>query len=162
MLGKNQNYLNLIFGITLLILIISGIFYFKSTLLKTRLQSNISIPNINNIKPKPLITETSTKEENQTTTTSTKKESSLENFAKCLSEKGVELYVLATCPYCNLQEQMFGDSLKYLKVIECTENQDICAQKQIFSVPTWILPNGERLVGLQTFEALSQKTGCQF
>ncbi|MGC8981711.1 MAG: hypothetical protein ACP5JU_02060 [Minisyncoccia bacterium] len=85
----------------------------------------------------------------------------LDNFAKCLREKGVELYVLKTCPHCAHQKEMFGSSLKYLNYIECSENMEICNQKQIEAVPTWILPNGERLLGVQPLEILSQKTGCK-
>jgi hypothetical protein len=98
------------------------------------------------------------KKESNTISTTT---SSLDNFAKCLSEKGVELYVLKTCPHCAHQKEMFGESLKYLKYIECSENYDLCTQKRIEAVPTWILPNGERLVGVQSLEVLSQKTGCK-
>jgi glutaredoxin len=98
------------------------------------------------------------KKENNTSSTTT---SPLDNFAKCLSEKGVELYVLKTCPHCAHQKEMFGESLKYLKYIECSENYDLCIQKGIEAVPTWILPNGERLLGVQPLEVLSQKTGCK-
>lgn len=93
--------------------------------------------------------------------TSPEKSNSLDSFTKCLTEKGVELYVMAWCPHCKHQKEMFGNSLKYLKLIECTQQQELCIQKGIEAVPTWILPNGERLLGVQDFDTLSQKTGCK-
>lgn len=176
MLNKNRQYIFLIFSTILLILIISGIFYFKQSSSPKKLQQvftnsnannlaksdNINIYNITTTKPKEILNKEENLIANGTEEKLSERNSSIENFAKCLTEKGVELYVLATCPYCNLQKQMFGDSLKFLKVIECSENQELCIQKNISVVPTWILPTGEKLTGLQNFEILSQKTSCQF
>ena len=83
----------------------------------------------------------------------------LDKFAKCLTERGATIYVIKTCSACNSQKKMFGDSLNYINLVECTENQHLCQEKGISRVPTWII-NGLPYVGVQSFERLSELTGC--
>ena len=83
----------------------------------------------------------------------------LDRFAKCLSEKGATIYVSAYCGHCKNQKEMFGDSLEYLNLVECTENQELCQEKGIVGVPSWII-NGVKYEGVQSFEKLSELTGC--
>ena len=83
----------------------------------------------------------------------------LDNFAKCLSDKGAILYVSQYCGACKKQKEMFGDSLTYINQVECTEKQELCKEKGIRAVPTWII-NGESYTGVQSFETLSSLTGC--
>jgi glutaredoxin len=85
--------------------------------------------------------------------------SDLDKFAKCLSEKGATVYVSQYCGHCKNQKEMFGDSLKYVNSVECTENQQLCQEKGITGVPTWII-NGLPYAGVQSFERLSELTGC--
>ena len=85
--------------------------------------------------------------------------SDLDKFAKCLAEKGATVYVSQYCGHCKNQKEMFGDSLKYLNLVECTENQQLCEEKGITGVPTWII-NGLPYAGVQSFERLSELTGC--
>jgi len=85
--------------------------------------------------------------------------SDLDKFAKCLTEKGATVYVSAYCGHCKNQKEMFGDSLKYVNSVECTENQQLCQEKGITGVPTWII-NSLPYAGVQSFERLSELTGC--
>ena len=85
--------------------------------------------------------------------------SNLDNFAKCLTENGATLYASQHCGACKSQKEMFGDSLKYIDHIECTENQQLCQENGIQFVPTWII-NGASYTGVQSFEKLSSLTGC--
>jgi len=82
-----------------------------------------------------------------------------DNFAKCLSEKGAVVYVSQYCGHCQNQKDMFGDSFKYVNSVECTENQQLCQERGIAGVPTWII-NGLPYAGVQSFERLSELTGC--
>ncbi len=128
-------------------------------------EKNIDLE-VKEIEPQELEKNLNSKNTNRTiestsSLNSTSTSNSLDNFAKCLTEKGVELYVSKTCPHCTKQKEMFGNSLLYLKYFDCLENPEICIKKSIEVVPTWILPNGERLLGVQSFEILSQKTGCK-
>jgi hypothetical protein len=56
---------------------------------------------------------------------------------------------------------MFSSSLQYLKYFDYLDNPEICIKKGVEVVPTWILPNGEKLLGVQSLEILSQKTECK-
>ena len=87
------------------------------------------------------------------------KTSSLDKFAKCLTEKGATLYASKYCGHCQNQKEMFGDSLNYINQVECTENQELCQQMGIQGVPTWII-DGKSYVGVQSLETLSSVTGC--
>ncbi len=86
-----------------------------------------------------------------------------EALAKCLADdKGAVLYVLPTCPYCINQKAAFGESVKYLKIVDCTQEQEICTEQGIQSVPAWIFDDGniQPLVGEYPLESLAGITGC--
>lgn len=89
----------------------------------------------------------------------------LDSFASCLQDKGVKFYGAFWCPHCQAQKALFGTSAKLLPYIECStpdgnsQNQT-CDALGIQSYPTWIFPNGARLVGEQTLADLSATTTC--
>lgn len=89
----------------------------------------------------------------------------LEGFAKCLAGKKISMYGSFFCSHCDDQKQMFGNSFQYIPYVECSipgsrEMTFSCRLAQIHHTPTWILGNGERLVGVQPLKTLSEKTGC--
>jgi len=81
-------------------------------------------------------------------------------FAQCFAQKNITMYGAEWCTHCQAQKKLFGDSFKYVPYIECPENTKLCLDKGIEGYPTWILQNGEKLVGEQTLEKLSQETSC--
>lgn len=88
-----------------------------------------------------------------------------DDFAKCLSDKGVKLYGASWCPHCQQQREAFGASQKYLDYIECStpdgkSQTAICKDSNITSYPTWELADGTRLVGTQSLTKLSEISGC--
>ncbi len=84
----------------------------------------------------------------------------LDEFAQCLSDKGVTMYGAEWCAHCQNQKKEFGDSFRLVSYVECPQNTQTCLEKGISGYPTWILPDGQKLVGEQELEKLSQKTGC--
>lgn len=88
-----------------------------------------------------------------------------DEFAGCLSEKGMVFYGAFWCPHCQAAKKMFGTSFKKLKSVECStadgqsQTQE-CRDAQIASYPTWIFADGSRLEGEKTFAELAEKTGC--
>ncbi len=86
-------------------------------------------------------------------------------LAQCLKDKGAVFYGAFWCPHCKAQKAEFGDAVPALPYVECS-NPDgnsqtaICQQKGVQSYPTWIFPDGSRLTGEQTLEALAAKVGC--
>lgn len=91
--------------------------------------------------------------------------SSLEEFAKCLFEKGMKFYGAEWCGWCKKQKELFGEDVEYLPYVECideeTEEMTVeCQEAGITGFPTWQLPNGELVSGFKTFEELSELSGC--
>lgn len=87
-----------------------------------------------------------------------------DSFAQCLSDAGAKFYGTFWCPHCKKQKELFQNSKK-LPYIECsTPNGQgqlkICADAGITSYPTWVFADSSQLSGKQTFENLSEKTGC--
>ena len=84
-----------------------------------------------------------------------------DDFAKCLTEKGIVVYGNDFCPYTAKQMNMFGNSNKYLKYIKCADNEDLCDIEGIKITPTWDI-NGKKYSGGQTFDKLSELSGCEW
>lgn len=76
-----------------------------------------------------------------------------DDFAKCLKEKGAVIYGAPWCKYTQEQKGMFGASVKYLDYRDFSERPDIKV------TPTWVI-NGKLYERVQSFEKLSELTGC--
>jgi len=89
---------------------------------------------------------------------------SYDDFAKCLGEKGAEMYGASWCPHCNNQKEMFGASFKYIKYFECAADDggqaQVCKNEEIKGYPTWKFSNGEKIEGEAKLSDLSSKSGC--
>lgn len=83
-----------------------------------------------------------------------------DNFAKCLTEKGVVIYGNDFCQYTTKQLNFFGKSKKYLNYIKCIENEALCDEKGVKITPTWEI-NGKTYPQVQTFEALAGYSECE-
>lgn len=82
-----------------------------------------------------------------------------DNFAKCLSAKGVTMYGTEWCSHCKNQKAMFGDSFKFVTYVECTTNQAACTAAGVTGYPTWVI-NGKAYPGEQSLQSLSTMAGC--
>lgn len=76
------------------------------------------------------------------------------------------MYGSFLCPHCEDQKKLFGSSSSYVPYVECSvpgkrELTFPCMVEQIRYTPTWIFADGERRTGLQSLQALSEKTGCR-
>ncbi len=83
-----------------------------------------------------------------------------DDFAKCLTGKGIEMYGKNSCAYCQKEKSDFGDSFKFINYVECSTDPNKCISKGINRLPTWIFPDGKKLEGLQGLEKLSAESGC--
>ena len=87
-------------------------------------------------------------------------------FASCTAARGAKMFGAYWCPHCQEQEEAFGSSFRYVDYVECGVKgnvhlqSDACKQAGIKHYPTWEFPDGSRVEGKQTFEFLSEKTGC--
>lgn len=83
-----------------------------------------------------------------------------DDFAKCLTGKGMEMYGKNSCSYCQKEKNNFGGSFKFINYIECSADPKKCIEKGANRLPTWIFPDGRKLEGLQGPEKLSEESGC--
>lgn len=79
-------------------------------------------------------------------------------LAKCIGAK-TTLYMQTGCPACKKQESLFGETYKYLNVIDCLTNTQKCIDEEITNIPTWFI-NGNKYIGVQSIEKLKELTGC--
>ncbi|RMD67743.1 hypothetical protein D6817_00650 [Candidatus Pacearchaeota archaeon] len=88
-----------------------------------------------------------------------------DEFAKCLTDKGVTMYGAYWCPHCARQKEMFGSSWKYVNYVECdprgnNAKPELCREKGVQGFPTWEFPNGEIVSGETPLRELSFRSGC--
>lgn len=90
----------------------------------------------------------------------------VDEFSKCLTEKGVSMYGTFWCPHCAKVKKSFGPSFQYINYIECdprgdNEQSEFCIEKKIENYATFEFSDGSRIEGEPTFEELAEKSGCQ-
>ena len=81
---------------------------------------------------------------------------------------GATFYGSWTCPACFRQMNLFGKQAgAEVPYVECTKPKQMpdqaaaCQAAKIRAYPTWVLPNGERKVGIQSLKALSDWSGLR-
>jgi len=92
--------------------------------------------------------------------------SQYDGLAQCLADKGVKMYGAWWCPHCKDQKALFGSAFKKVSYVECSPGQtksmsQECTDAGIKGYPTWVFADDSRLSGLQTFETLADKSGCE-
>jgi len=80
-------------------------------------------------------------------------------IAKCIGQNS-ELYVQLGCNTCKTQEEMFGENVKYLTIIDCWFDYEACPKKGVEYTPTWII-KGEKYEEVLSIKKLQELTGCQ-
>jgi hypothetical protein len=83
-------------------------------------------------------------------------EQTSEQVAKCIGERAT-LYVQLGCPHCRTQENIFGENLQYLNIVDCYETPEECSV--IRATPSWRIDN-QTYLGIQSIEKLRELTGC--
>lgn len=83
------------------------------------------------------------------------------DLARCLTAKGVKMYGTLSCPSCQKQKDLFGDSVRYINFIDCDRYPALCKSKNIRGYPTWEFPNGEMLSGIIPLSYFAKKTNCE-
>jgi hypothetical protein len=86
-------------------------------------------------------------------------------LARCLSNAGVLFYGTWWCPYCRKQRESFGAEASNLPYVECSDadsrrTRSACREAGVRSYPTWVLPNGIVLRGVQSPDVLASLSGC--
>ncbi|MCR4328266.1 MAG: hypothetical protein NUV53_01985 [Patescibacteria group bacterium] len=81
-------------------------------------------------------------------------------FSQCLADKKFVMYGAEWCSHCQNEKRAFGDSFQYVSYVECPTEPEKCVAQKIEEYPTWITGDGERLVGEQGLQKLSERSGC--
>ena len=89
----------------------------------------------------------------------------LDEFARCLEEKGAIFYGAFWCPHCQTQKAMFGRSAKLLPYVECSTPDgrgqlQVCTDEGVEGYPTWEFADGSRLSGEISLQRLAEETSC--
>jgi len=79
-----------------------------------------------------------------------------EQTAKCIGENSI-LYVQVGCPHCRTQEEMFGENLEHITIVDCWEQKELCTD--IIGTPSWKISN-EIYRGVREINELKNLTGC--
>ena len=91
-----------------------------------------------------------------------------EHLAACLTRTGAHLYGASWCHWCHVQIKMFGADAPGVPYVDCDpegtlELMPACvAQGFEFDspLPTWILGDGTRVVGVHSLASLAARSGC--
>jgi hypothetical protein len=84
----------------------------------------------------------------------------LDNFAQCLTEKGVKMYGTEWCSHCKNQKAAFGSSFQYVDYVDCDKNKQACNSADITGYPTWTI-EGNNYPGEQQLNNLASLSGCK-
>jgi hypothetical protein len=100
------------------------------------------------------------KETNLNLPQSRSEKTDLNSFAKCLAEKQITMYGTDLCLSCQNQKKAFGKSFLFVPYVHCPSNPLLCSTKGVKTYPTWIFPDGKKLIGAQSLKNLSRESGC--
>ena len=84
-----------------------------------------------------------------------------DNFAKCLTEKGLIMAGTDWCHVCKAQKAMFGNSFKHIDFRNCDLEKQWCNEKGVTGYPTWFDAEGLSYRGLQELEELALIAECE-
>lgn len=84
----------------------------------------------------------------------------LDSFAQCLAEKEAVMYGADWCPHCQNEKRVFGGAFQFIPYVECPDDPQKCLAAGIEAYPTWIFPDGKKLVGEQGIDKLARESGC--
>lgn len=104
-------------------------------------------------------------EENPTLPVSETAEESAEvQFARYLTDSGVQMFGAYWCPHCQHQRERFGkDAFESIDYVECdprgeNSHAQLCQDEEIRGYPTWKI-NGQLYPGDRTLEELADLSG---
>jgi len=78
--------------------------------------------------------------------------------AECIGNKSV-LFISPYCPHCIKQKKMFKEKIKYINIVDCTNNSAYCIEMTVRGVPTWII-NNTKYEGVMELWKLKELTKC--
>lgn len=111
--------------------------------------------NPNNETAPPVIEEESNEEQNLLPS------KEIGSFVSCLKDKNFVIYGASWCGYCKQVVDLFGGKEITSPIyIECTEEEELCKEKEITGYPT-ILIGDARYTGSRSLQGFADATGCK-
>lgn len=83
-----------------------------------------------------------------------------DDFAQCLTDKGIKMYGTDWCSFCQKQKAEFGKSFKHIDYVNCDFNQAECDSAGVSGYPTWSI-NNQLYSGLQPLQSLASLSDCE-
>ncbi len=83
-----------------------------------------------------------------------------DDFAKCLTGKGIIMYGTDWCSHCQDQKGLFRKSFKLIDYRNCDLNKEECNSAGVKGYPTWII-NDKQYSGTRSLEQLSALSDCE-
>ena len=84
-------------------------------------------------------------------------ESDSEKLAQCLAEKNAEFYYSQLCADCEKQTELFSQSIKHVRLINCGNEKENCPNIQ--SLPAWYI-NSTIIYCFKNLTELDSLSGC--
>jgi hypothetical protein len=86
-------------------------------------------------------------------------------FASCLAEKGLVMAGTSWCHYCAAQKDAFKGAFEDVLIPtgaykDCDQQKTWCEEAGVEGYPSWVLPDGNLLVGVQRLTTLATVSGC--
>lgn len=81
-------------------------------------------------------------------------------LATCLTDQWRTMYGADRCPHCITQKIMFWEAFQQINYVECSQQPDVCASKEIIGYPTWISPTGQQIQWTQSRASLVELSSC--
>lgn len=86
-------------------------------------------------------------------------------LAHHLTDIGARVYGTFWCSACKAQEDVFGESWRYVPYVECStaegEQTEVCKAEKIEGYPTWVFSDGAHHAGVLSLEQLAEESGFQ-
>lgn len=84
-----------------------------------------------------------------------------DDLAKCLTERGMQMYGTSWCGHCQKQKAEFAESFDFINYTDCDLENLKCQEASVTGYPTWITSKGEILRGRQSLVTLAKKANCE-
>ncbi len=79
-----------------------------------------------------------------------------EEIVQCIGEQAT-LYTQLGCSHCKTQEELFGENIKYIEMVDCFYETEKC--EGILATPTWIIKE-KQYTGVKSINKLKELTNC--
>jgi len=85
----------------------------------------------------------------------------MEDFGRCLKQKGMVMYSQPGCSACTQQKQLLGAAYSQITDISCPSKPEECSKVGVRTTPSWAKNGVMAIPGGTSLEYLAEVAGCQ-